>query len=303
MTHGGANHGGANHGFAPGLLDGRAAVITGAAGAIGAATAEIMAALGAHVVAADLDAGRLAALAERVAAAGGPEITTVAADLCDAGGVAELAAAVRARHGHADILINGLGEHLASAGPFEDGTEDMWQRLYEVNLLHVFRTCREFVPMMKRRGWGRIVSFSSVEGIRAAPNLAVYTAFKRAVDGFTKSLAVELAPDGIGVTAVAVDKTRAFQTGHYELPEEYARLAPVWVPAGRYGEPADVARLVVFLASPLNTWVVGDTVVADGGTLAAGGWYRTPARWTNQPLLVQYFEDPATNAGRPPAVQ
>jgi 2-hydroxycyclohexanecarboxyl-CoA dehydrogenase len=302
-NHGFANHGFANHGFAPGLLDGRVAVITGAAGAIGAATAEIMAALGAHVVAADLDAGRLVALAERVAAAGAPEITTVAADLCDAGGVAELAAAVRARHGHADILINGLGEHLASAGPFEDGTEDMWQRLYEVNLLHVFRTCREFVPMMKRRRWGRIVSFSSVEGIRAAPNLAVYAAFKRAVDGFTKSLAVELASHGIGVTAVAVDKTRAFQTGHYELPEEYARLAPVWVPAGRYGEPTDVARLVAFLASPLNTWVVGDTVVADGGTLSAGGWYRTPARWTNQPLLVQYFEDPATNAQRPPAVQ
>jgi NAD(P)-dependent dehydrogenase (short-subunit alcohol dehydrogenase family) len=294
---------GAEHGFAPRLLAGRVAVITGAAGAIGGATAEMMAALGAQVVAADIDASRLAALAERVAAAGAPALIPVAADLCDAGGIAELAAVVRERHGHVDILINGLGEHLASAGPFEHGTEDMWQRLYEVNLLQVFRACREFVPMMKQRGWGRIVNFSSVEGIRAAPSLAVYTAFKRAVDGFTKSLAVELAPDGIVVTAVAVDKTRAFQVGHYELPDEYARLAPVWVPAGRYGEPADVARLVVFLASPMNTWVVGNTVVADGGTLSAGGWLRTPARWTNQPLLVQYFEDPAINAGRPPAVQ
>jgi 2-hydroxycyclohexanecarboxyl-CoA dehydrogenase len=294
---------GAGHGFAPGLLDGRVAVITGAAGAIGAATAEIMAALGAQVVAADIDAGRLAALADRITAAGAPGPATVVADLCDARGIGELAAAVRDQHGHVDILINGLGEHLASAAPFERGTDDMWQRLYEVNLLHVFRACREFVPMMKRRHWGRIVNFSSVEGIRAAPNLAVYTAFKRAVDGFTKSLAVELAPEGIVVTAVAVDKTRAFQVNHYDLPEEYARLAPVWVPAGRYGEPADVARLVVFLASPMNTWVVGDTVVADGGTLSAGGWFRTPARWTNQPLLVQYFEDPAANAARPPAVQ
>jgi NAD(P)-dependent dehydrogenase (short-subunit alcohol dehydrogenase family) len=294
---------GAGSGFAPGLLDGRVAVITGAAGAIGAATAEIMASLGAQIVAADNDAPRLAALAGRITAAGGLAPATVVADLCDAGGIGELASAVNDRFGHADILINGLGEHLASAAPFEHGTEDIWQRLYEVNLLQVLRACREFVPMMKRRRWGRIVNFSSVEGIRAAPNLAVYTAFKRAVDGFTKSLAVELAPEGIVVTAVAVDKTRAFQTGHYDLPEEYARLAPVWVPAGRYGEPADVARLVVFLASPMNTWVVGDTVIADGGTLSAGGWYRTPARWTNQPLLVQYFEDPAANAGRPPAVQ
>jgi NAD(P)-dependent dehydrogenase (short-subunit alcohol dehydrogenase family) len=296
-------HAAAGHGFASGLLDGRVAVITGAAGAIGAATAEIMAALGAQVVAADLDGGRLAALADRIAATGALVPTMVVADLCQADGIAEVAAAVSDRHGAADILVNGLGEHLASAGAFEQGAEDMWQRLYEVNLLHVFRACHVFVPMMKRRGWGRIVNFSSVEGIRAAPNLAVYTAFKRAVDGFTKSLAVELAPDGIVVTAVAVDKTRAFQVGHYELPDEYARLAPVWVPAGRYGEPADVARLVVFLASPMNTWVVGDTVVADGGTLSAGGWYRTPARWTNQPLLVQYFEDPAANADRPPAVQ
>jgi NAD(P)-dependent dehydrogenase (short-subunit alcohol dehydrogenase family) len=294
---------GAESGFAAGLLAGRVAVITGAAGAIGAATAEIVATLGAQVVAADIDAPRLAALAGRIAAAGAPVPTTVVADLCGREGIRELAAAASDQHGHVDILINGLGEHLASAAAFEDLTEDMWQRLYEVNLLHVFRTCREFVPMMKRQGWGRIVNFSSVEGIRAAPNLAVYSAFKRAVDGFTKSLAVELAPDGIVVTAVAVDKTRAFQTGHYELPEEYARLVPVWVPAGRYGEPADVARLVVFLASPMNTWIVGDTVVADGATLSAGGWFRTPARWTNQPLLVQYLEDPGINASRPPAVQ
>lgn len=296
-------HADLGHGFAPGLLDGRVAVITGAAGAIGGATAEIMAALGAQVVAADIDAPRLRALADRIAATGAGVPTTVVANLCDADGVAELAAKVIDQHGYVDILINGLGEHLASAAAFERGTDDMWQRLYEVNLLHVFRVCREFVPMMKRRRWGRIVNFSSVEGIRAAPNLAVYAAFKRAVDGFTKSLAVELAPDGIVVTAVAVDKTRAFQVNHYELPEEYARLVPVWVPAGRYGEAADVARLVVFLASPMNTWVVGDTVVADGGTLSAGGWFRTPARWTNQPLLVQYHEDPAINAGRPPAVQ
>ena len=290
-------------GFAPGLLDGRVAVVTGAGGAIGGATAEIMAALGAAVVAADLDAARLEALAERCAAAGAPRPVTVVGDLTDARVMTELAAAVRDNHATVDILVNGLGEHLASAAPFERGTDEMWQRLYEVNLLHVFRACREFVPMMRASRWGRIVNFSSVEGMRAAPDLAVYAAFKRAVDGFTKSLAVELAPDGIVVTAVAVDKTRAYQVGHYALPAEYADLVPVWVPAGRYGEAEDVARLVVFLASPMNTWVVGDTVVADGGTLSAGGWFRTPARWTNQPLLVQYFEDAAVNETRPPSVR
>ncbi len=290
-------------GFAPGLLSSRVAVITGAAGGICASVTSMLAELGCAVVCADADGDRLAALSEQVVAAGGARATTVVADLCTADGVAELERATFAAHGHVDILVNGLGEHLASAGPFEDGTDELWQALYEVNLLHVFRVCRAFVPSMKRRGWGRIVNFSSVEGIRSAPDLAVYAAFKRAIDGFTKSLAVELAPSGIVVNALAVDKTRSYQVGHYALPEEYARLAHVWVPAGRYGEPADVARVVVFLASPLNAWIVGDTVVTDGGTLSAGGWFRTPARWTNQPLLMQYFEDPQANAARPRSVQ
>jgi 2-hydroxycyclohexanecarboxyl-CoA dehydrogenase len=290
-------------GFAPGLLRSKVAVVTAAAGGICSSVASMLAELGAAVVCADADGDRLADLAGRLVEAGCPPPTTVVADLRTSEGIAALRRATFAAHDHVDILINGLGEHLASAGAFEDGTEELWQALYEVNLLHVFRACRAFVPSMKRRGWGRIVNFSSVEGIRSAPELAVYAAFKRAVDGFTKSLAIELAGNGIVVNAVAVDKTRAYQVGHYELPDEYARLAPVWVPVGRYGEPADVARAVVFLASPLNTWIVGSTVVADGGTLSAGGWFKTPARWTNQPLLVQYFEDPRTNAARPRPVQ
>ena len=290
-------------GFAAGLLRGRIAVVTGAAGGICASVTSMLAELGCTVICADADAQRLADLAERVTAAGGARPTTVVADLRTAEGVAALEQATFAAHDRVDILINGLGEHLASAGPFESGTDELWQALYEVNLLHVFRVCRAFVPSMKRHGWGRIVNFSSVEGIRSAPDLAVYAAFKRGIDGFTKSLAVELAGNGIVVNAVAVDKTRSYQVGQYALPDEYARLAHVWVPAGRYGEPADVARVVVFLASPLNTWIVGDTVVADGGTLSAGGWFRTPARWTNQPLLVQYFEDPQANAARPRPVQ
>jgi NAD(P)-dependent dehydrogenase (short-subunit alcohol dehydrogenase family) len=188
-------------------------------------------------------------------------------------------------------------------GDFEDLDEAKWQELYEVNLLHVFRASQAFIPYMKEAGWGRIVNFSSVEGIRSAPSLAVYSAFKGAIDSFTKSLGVDMARYGIRVNAIAVDKTRAFQVNHYELPAEYERLVPTWIPAGRYGEPTDVANVALFLSSDLCSWVVGQTIVADGGTLAAGGWYRTTKRWTNQPLLVQYFEDPAANEGRPANLQ
>jgi NAD(P)-dependent dehydrogenase (short-subunit alcohol dehydrogenase family) len=157
---------------------------------------------------------------------------------------------------------------------------------------------------MKQRQWGRIINFSSVEGIRAMPNAAPYTAFKGAIDSFTKSLGVELAGSGIRVNAVAVDKTRAHQVNFYDLGAEYDRHIPVWVPAGRYAEGDDIASVVLFLASDLAFFVVGQTIVADGGTLSAGGWYRTPVKWTNSPLLLQYFEDdPDINAARPRGVQ
>ena len=157
---------------------------------------------------------------------------------------------------------------------------------------------------MRERQWGRIVNFSSVEGIRSMPYAAPYTAYKGAIDSFTKTLGVEFARDDIRVNAIAVDKTRSHQVNFYNLGEEYDRHVPVWVPAGRYGEGDDIAAIVLFLASEMAAWIVGQTIVADGGTLAAGGWYRTPVKWTNSPLLHQYFEDdPAINAARPRGVQ
>jgi 2-hydroxycyclohexanecarboxyl-CoA dehydrogenase len=289
-------------GYASDLMAGRVAVITGAGGAICGETARMLAASGCSLVVTDVDEERLlttVALAE----AEGSEVAHVAGDITDPAVVLQVTALATERFGRIDVLLNGVGEHLLSAGPFEDSSEDMWQRLYEVNLLHVMRMTHAVLPYMKQQGWGRIVNFSSVEGIRAAPQLAVYAALKRAVDGFTRSLAVDVARHGVLVNAIAPDKTRAYQVGHYELPEEYARLADTWVPAGRYGEAVDVARVAVMLASPLNTWIVGETIATDGGTLAAGGWYRTPKRWTNQPLLTQYFEDPGVNAQRPGPVQ
>ena len=160
------------------------------------------------------------------------------------------------------------------------------------------------LPGMKERGWGRIVNFSSVEGMRSMPNAAPYTAYKGAIDSFTKSLGVEVARFDIRVNCIAVDKTRAHQVNFYDLGEEYDPHVPIWVPAGRYGEGDDVAAVVLFLSSDMCSWVVGQTIPADGGTLAAGGWYRTPVKWTNSPLLVQYFEDdPAINAARPRGLQ
>ncbi|WP_051265518.1 SDR family NAD(P)-dependent oxidoreductase [Nakamurella lactea] len=289
-------------GFAPGTFADRVALVTAAGGAICGSAAVMLGALGAHLVLTDADPDRLAAVATAARGAGAT-VHELAGDLRDPATVAALVELAEREHGRIDVLINGLGEHLASAGSFEETTEEQWSELYQVNLLHVFRVTKAVLPGMKGRGYGRIVNFSSVEGIRAAPDLAVYAAFKRAVDGFTRSLAVEVAPFGVLINAVAVDKTRAHQVGHYQLPPEYQRLVPTWIPAGHYAEPDEVARIVAFLAAELNTWIVGDTIAADGGTLAAGGWYRTPQRWTNQPLLTQYLEPAEVNDARPPSLR
>ncbi|HEV8298492.1 MAG TPA: SDR family NAD(P)-dependent oxidoreductase [Acidimicrobiales bacterium] len=285
------------------LVPGRVALITGGAGAIGAASAIALAAHGADVVVADIDAARVAATVEQVEGHGAGALGVVA-DLTEDGAVEDAVARANDRFGRVDILVNALGHHLGLAAPFETTDEAGWDALYRVNLLHVLRASHAVIPGMKARSWGRIVNFSSVEGIRSMPNAAPYTAFKGAIDSFTKSLGVELARDGIRVNAIAVDKTRAHQVNFYDLGAEYDRQVPVWIPAGRYAEGADVAAVVLFLASDLSFWVVGQTIPADGGTLAAGGWYRTPVKWTNSPLLLQYFEDdPSINAARPRGVQ
>ena len=281
------------------LLAGKVAVVTGGAGAIGDAICRMFAAHGADIVLADIEATRTAETAKRVEALGRKAVPVVT-DLRKREGIDQLKKAAFDAFSHVDILANGLGDHLWMGGPHENSTEEQYQALYEVNLLHIFRACQAFIPSMRERGWGRIINFSSVEGIRAIPNLAVYSAFKGAINSFTKTLGVELARYGIHVNAIAVDMIKAYQVNFYETPKELERLIPIWIPAGRYGEGEDVAKIALFLASDLSSWVTGDIIAGDGGTLAAGGWYRTPTGWTNRPLLHQYFEDPSAAESRPP---
>lgn len=285
------------------LAAGRIALVTGGAGAIGAQSCVALADHGADLVVVDIDAERTAATVAAVESRGRRALGIVS-DLTEDGAVRAAVAHALDVFGRVDILVNALGHHYGLAAPFESSTEEGWDSLYRVNLLHVLQACHAVLPGMKERGWGRIVNFSSVEGMRSMPNAAPYTAYKGAIDSFTKSLGVEVARFDIRVNCIAVDKTRAHQVNFYDLGDEYDRHVPIWVPAGRYGEGDDVAAVVLFLSSELCSWVVGQTIPADGGTLAAGGWYRTPVKWTNSPLLVQYFEDdPAINDARPRGVQ
>ncbi len=131
-----------------------------------------------------------------------------------------------------------------------------------------------------------MINVSSVEAFRAIPRRPVYSAFKGAVTQFTKSLAVELGNDGVRVNAIAPDLTETLQVPYSRwVPDEQRELIPQWVPVGRFGTPADIAGVAVFLASDLAAFVTGTTIHADGGSLAAGGWFRrADDTWTNRPL-------------------
>lgn len=261
-------------------LTGQVAVVTGGGGGIGAATACALAAAGAHVVVAEIDEQLGKDTVERIRAAGHSG-EAVIVDVTRHGDVERLASTVEA----ADVLVNNVGHHLG-AQPFLETDASHWDALHAVNLFHVFACCRCFLPHMIERGTGSIVNVTSVEGLRGYPADPVYGAYKAAVAHFTRCLALDVAAHGVRVNAIAPDVTQSLQVDYDTMvPDDLRDRWPVWVPVGRRGEPADSADVVVFLASPLSRFVTGHVIPTDGGTLAAGGWFRTVGRgrWTNRP--------------------
>ena len=273
---------------AGGLLNDRIAVVTGGGGGIGAATARLFADQGAQVVIADIDAELAQLTAEQITASGGSAFAAVT-DVRDAGQVAELAQSVLERHGRVDVLVNNVGHWLRHPGNFVDTDPQLWDDLYRVNLHHVFLVTHAFLPAMIGRRSGAIVNVSSVEGLRGYPEDPVYAAFKAAVIHFTRSLAVQVGRDGIRVNAIGPDVTESLQVPYSQwLSAEEQTQWPQWVPVARMGLPEDQAQVILFLASDLSAFVTGHTIPTDGGTGAAGGWFRSSRRpdreWTNRPV-------------------
>lgn len=242
-------------------LDGRVAVVTGAASGMGRATAFVLADLGAAVAVLD----RSEAVHDTAAAitADGGRASAWVLDVTDAGASAAVAEDVRSRLGAVDILVNNAG--VSMAAPLEsDGYDAAWDMTLAVNLTAYARMVRLFLADLTRDRSGRVVNIASTEGLGASGYISAYTASKHGVVGLTRSLAVELGRRGVTVNCVCPGPIRTGMTALIpeESKEKFARRR---VPMGRYGEPEEVAHVIASLVLPASSYITGAVVAVDGG--------------------------------------
>jgi len=250
-------------------LDGRVAVITGGGSGIGLATARRLAAEGATVVVADVDAAAGQAAADEV---GG---TAVTLDVTDDAAVAALFQGVVDAHGSVDIAFNNAGISPPDDDSILVTGIEAWQRVQEVNLTSVFLCCKHVIPHMQRQGRGSIINTASfVATIGAATSQISYTASKGGVLAMSRELGVEFARQGIRVNALCPGpvNTPLLQELFAKDPERAARRL-VHVPMGRFGEADEIAAAVAFLASDDASFITASTFLVDGGITSA---YTTP---------------------------
>ncbi len=238
-------------------LDGQTAVVTGAAGGIGEAVCASLAREGADVVGVDVEESALGSTGERVEASGA-SWTAYECDVTDVAAVEALKTDVLAASESVEILVNAHG--ILSRTSLVDHAPADVERLVEVNLLGVLYASRAFLGHMVERGYGKIVSIGSMAGRTGmeAPSVA-YSAAKAGVHGFTRSLAMQVAGDGVFVNAVAPGSVRTPMT------DDGAGIDGSEFPLGRVGEPADVAEAVLYLASRQSNWTTGSVLDVTGG--------------------------------------
>ena len=266
----------------PNPLDfaGRTILVTGGGAGIGRACAEAFAAHGGRVFIAEIDPER---------GAGFTAGTAIACDVTDRAAVARLAEQIGdLTGGRLDVLVNNVGHYL-HAKPFADLAMDEVEAIVGINLTSLMGVTHAMLPLLRKAAPGSsIVNVTSIEAYRGIPTCSVYAAGKWGVTGFTKSLALELAPLGIRVNDIAPETTDTAQTPiDYMVPPENREHIERWIPLGRFGRPEDCANAALYLASPMASWVTGTAINVDGGSLAAAGWVRDiRGVWTNMPIVT-----------------
>lgn len=258
-------------------IAGRVALVGASAHGLGLATAEQFAREGCHVALCDIDGDAVTTAVESVQSVGaGGRVAGWRTDLTSAESIDELLAGVESTLGGVDILVTNSGG--PPPGTFETATDEKWQRAYELTFLSAVRLIRGVLPGMQERGWGRIVNFTSRTLREPIANLMISNAVRLAVAGMAKTLAAEVAADGVTVNnlgpgptstdrAIQLAEARAERKG-ISLEEELAATA-ARIPRGRLASPEDQAAVAVFLASEQAAHLTGASLIVDGGETRA----------------------------------
>jgi peroxisomal 2,4-dienoyl-CoA reductase len=260
--------------FAPRILEGRSALITGGGSGIGLGIAGCLGASGARIAIASRSLDRTEAAAERLRAEG-VEALALEANVREPDSIRSAVNATGERFGSVDILVNNAAGNFYA--PSEDLSPNGWRAVVETDLYGTFFASQAAFPLMRDAGYGRIVSISMTLHYRGWPQMAHACAAKAGVDALTRTLALEWAEHGINVNAVAPGPIptegvrKAFTPPNDEAPdlfavqratEEFARAA---IPLGRMGDPEDIGNMVTYLVSPAANWITGAIFVVDGG--------------------------------------
>ncbi|GAB1344893.1 SDR family oxidoreductase [Gemmatimonas sp.] len=262
--------------FAPGLLAGQVALVTGGGTGIGLGISELLAELGAHVVIASRKPQHLEQAIAAITARG-HRASAVPLDVRDPERVKAVIDGIADEHGRIDVLVNNAAGNFYA--PSATLSPNAWKAVVEIDLYGTFYCSQAVHPIMARQGGGRIISTSMTLHYRGWPLMAHATAAKAGVDALTRTLAVEWAPQRIRVNAIAPGPIptegvrKAFtppaESGVPDLfaaaEEKMAEYARTGIPLGRWGTPRDIANMVAFLASPAGDWITGGIFVVDGG--------------------------------------
>ena len=247
----------------------KVAIVTGGGHGLGRHYASAYVAEGAAVVVAELDAAAGALAADELTAEGGQALA-IPTDVSDESSVKAMVQEVIAGFGRIDILVNNAAMFASVAitqGPFENIPLEEWDRLFAVNVRGAWLCCREVIPHMRARGYGKIINISSGTASKGTPNMLHYVASKAAVEGMTRALAREVgATTGICINAVAPGNTESEPRIASLTAEERARALRDRI-FQRAEKPEDVVGAVMFLSSPESDFMTGQTIHVDGGSV------------------------------------
>lgn len=258
-------------------LEGKSVIVTAASKGLGKASAKQFAAEGANVLISSRNEAQLkAAVKEIQSETGSNKISFATCDITEPEDIKRMVELAVQLHGTVDVLVNNAGG--PPAGDFDQFLDQQWQKAFELNLLSFVRTIRHVLPHMRETGAGRIVNIASSSIKQPIDHLILSNTFRAGITGLSKSLSQELAADGILINTVGpgriatgrvrhLDENRADQLNiSYEQIKQSSEKA---IPLGRYGNPKEFARVIVFLCSEANSYMTGQSLLVDGGMVKA----------------------------------